>query len=227
MCDICGERLISHHLLDEAEGRGVCGLCRAEVPPFAKAAAYGSYDAGLRELIHLLKYDRVRPAAVVLGRMLAEAITVLSGHFGPVPPVVVPVPLHRTKERQRGFNQSEVIAAEALKNVVVSLTMQKNAMVRVRPTESQTGLTRRQRQENMRGAFRVACPELIAGRDVLLVDDVFTTGTTISECARVLRRAGAERVFAATVARVLKGDAIGALTKEDLDNESLTMAAQA
>jgi ComF family protein len=227
VCDICGERLVSHHLLDEAEGRGCCGLCRAEAPPFTKAAAYGSYEAGLRELIHLLKYDRVRPAAGVLGRMLAEALTTLSPHFGPVSPVVVPVPLHRLKERQRGFNQSELIAAESLKRLPLCLTINKGTLVRVRPTESQTGLTRRQRQENMRGAFRVARPELIAGSDVLLVDDVFTTGTTISECARVLRRAGAERVFAATVARVLKGDATGAQPEEDVDNEPLTMAAQA
>lgn len=227
VCDICGERLLSHHLLDEAEGRGRCGLCRQSEPLFAKAAAYGSYEGGLRELIHLLKYDRVRPAAAVLGRMLAEAVTDLTSLFDDAAPIVVPVPLHPAKQRQRGFNQSELIAAECLKRNPLHLTMCTAALVRQRPTESQTGLTRHQRQENIRGAFRVPRPELVARRDVLLVDDVFTTGTTVSECARVLRRAGATRVFVATVARVLKAEVTFAEPEESSEEEPLTMAAQA
>ena len=80
---------------------------------------------------------------------------------------------------------------------------------RRRETQSQIGLTRHQRRENIRGAFAVARPEEIAGREVLLVDDVFTTGTTVSECARILRRAGASKVWVATVARTLKTEASG------------------
>ncbi len=184
-------------------------MCRRLEPPFVKATAYGSYDGGLRELIHLLKYEQVRPAAAVLGRMLAEAVRSLEPGWSQNPVLVVPVPLHARKLRQRGFNQSELIAHHALKLGAGSgrLVLRSRILERRRETQSQIGLTRHQRRENLRGSFAVARPEEIAGREVLLVDDVFTTGTTVSECARVLRRAGASKVFVATVARTLKADA--------------------
>jgi ComF family protein len=204
VCELCGERLASGYTV--ADGVAACGDCRRMEPLFAKAAAYGSYDSGLRELIHLLKYEQVRPAANLLGRMLAEAMETLAPHFTGTAPLVVPVPLHRDKLRERGFNQSELIARAALKRRPggCELELRPGMLERVRPTLSQTGLTRAQRVENMRGAFSAA--EDVAGREVLLVDDVFTTGTTVSECARVLRRAGASRVWVATVARVLKAE---------------------
>lgn len=186
-----------------------CDLCRRQEPPFAKAAAYGSYDGGLRELIHLLKYQQVRPAAAVLGRMLSEAVSGLEPGWTQNPVLVVPVPLHARKLRQRGFNQSELIARHVLKLGAGSgrLVLRSRILERRRETQSQIGLTRHQRRENLRGSFAVARPEEIAGREILLVDDVFTTGTTVSECARVLQRAGASKVFVATVARTLKTDA--------------------
>ena len=184
-------------------------MCRRVEPPFARATAYGSYEGGLRELLHLLKYEAIRPAASVLGRMLSEAISALQPSFGDTQLLVVPVPLHREKLRQRGFNQAELLAREAIKIVGANGRMLLNSRIleRRRPTQSQTGLTRHQRRENVRGAFAVATPGEIAGREVLLVDDVFTTGTTLSECARILRRAGASKVWVATVARTLKADA--------------------
>jgi len=153
-------------------------------------------------LIHLLKYDQVHPAASVLGHMLASAIAKLelSGDV-----LVVPVPLHASKRRQRGFNQAELIAHSALKVVGHQrFQLVTNVLERVRPTAAQIGLTRNQRQENIRGAFKVAHLSKVSGRELLLVDDVMTTGTTAAECARVLRRARAEKVWVATVARTLK-----------------------
>ncbi|MGI9104430.1 MAG: ComF family protein [Terriglobales bacterium] len=193
----------------ERDGALLCLQCMQKEPAFTRAAAYGSYDGGLRELIHLLKYDAVRPAANVLGRMLAEVIADIADAFGDRAPVILPVPLHQDKLRQRGFNQAELIARAALKLKPAALEVKLNTstLTRHRATESQTGLTPQQRRENVRGAFRVAGCDEIAGRDILLIDDVFTTGTTASECARVLRRAGAERVWVATVARVLKPEA--------------------
>lgn len=160
-------------------------------------------------MIHLLKYEQVRPAANVLGRMLAEVIEPLEGDWEGRVPIVVPVPLHSSKLRQRGFNHSELIASAALrhlrrKGLMPELSLNITALIRRRATESQVGMRMEQRQANMRGAFKVVTPDQVAERDVLLVDDVFTTGATVSECTRVLRRAGAVNVYVATVARALK-----------------------
>ena len=158
--------------------------------------------------------------------MLAEVIAGLEIAFAAKPVLVVPVPLHARKLRQRGFNQSELIARAALKlsqdgdRYVLSA----DALERRRETKSQIGLTRHQRRENLRGAFAVGKPQDVAGREILLVDDVFTTGTTASECARVLRRAGAAKVWVATVARTLKLDVAHAEPVEE-DDARLTMAA--
>ena len=209
VCAICGERVFSPH----AEAHTVCGDCGMSAPPFVRAMAYGSYDGGLRDLVHLLKYGRVRPAARVLGRMLAEAVQGVAGEFASA--VVVPVPLHSSKLRLRGFNQAEEIARCALKHLPAGkLRLGAGVLNRKRATESQTGLSDHQRQQNVRGAFVVTSPEEIAGKDVLLVDDVFTTGATVTECTRVLRRAGADRVFVATVARVLKAEVTWAAPEE-------------
>jgi ComF family protein len=226
VCSVCGEGLVSPYAFSQDHGEPRCGLCRRLGPPFAKATAYGSYVGGLRELIHLLKYDQVRPASNVLGRMLAEAITDLAPSVGETSLLVVPVPLHPRKLRQRGFNQAELIARAALKlkPAGVQLTLESGILERRRQTQSQIGLSRHQRRENMRGAFAVSKPAELEGREVLLVDDVFTTGTTVSECARMLRRAGAARVWVATVARTLKVEATFALSEEEEDSR-LAMAA--
>lgn len=225
MCAACGERVPALRP-SERDGRLLCLNCMQEEPAFTRAVAYGSYDEGMRELIHLLKYEHVRPAANLLGRMLAEVIVELSPGFAD-DPVVIPVPLYKSKYRERGFNQSEEIARAALKLHPAGLCVKANvsALVRKKNTASQTGLTPAQRRENMRGAFAVTRPDDVGGRDVLLVDDVMTTGTTASECARTLRRAGAERVFVGTVARVLKPEAARVIVNSDEEVRPYTMAA--
>jgi ComF family protein len=204
LCGVCGERVQAAYALPAVDGGFRCPECSRTSPPFTRAIAYGSYEGGLRELIHLLKYGGMRPAANVLGRMLAEAIAALELENRNL--AVIPVPLHKTKRRQRGFNQADLIARSALKLQAAPgcLLLAPDVLERKRETSSQIGLTAHQRRENLRGAFTVNGAEQIKDREVLLVDDVLTTGTTASECARVLLRAGARRVWVATVARTLK-----------------------
>ena len=140
--------------------------------------------------------------------------------------LVAPVPLHARKARQRGFNQSELIARAAIKLKTAGgrFYLSANLLERCRETTSQIGLSRHQRRENIRGAFRVANPDEVTGREVLIADDVFTTGTTVSECARILRRAGASKVYVATVARTLKTEAQPAMRESETEVR-LAMAA--
>ncbi len=228
LCSVCGERMLASSFSSSSFSTSApprpgtesskiaaedavfpCPLCRRVAPPFAKAVAYGSYQGGLREMIHLLKYEGVFPAAKVLGRMVAEAMTSLEPLLGDQTVIVVPVPLHKSKRRERGFNQAELIAKAALKfHAVDRFHLASNVLVRQRDTESQIGMTSHQRRENMRGAFAVSSAREVNGRvrdkDVLLVDDVLTTGATAAECARVLLKAGASKVWVATAARTLK-----------------------
>ncbi|HVN20877.1 MAG TPA: ComF family protein, partial [Dongiaceae bacterium] len=206
VCSICGERVLSSYAQEDSDGILRCPVCRRVERPFLRAVAYGSYDSGLRELIHLLKYSGVKPAADVLGRMLGETLSKLAPEFAQDKVLLVPVPLYRGKRRQRGFNQAEMIARAALKrgDAGERLMLVAHVLQRVRETKSQIGLTSHQRRENMRGAFAVARAAEVTGREIVVVDDVYTTGTTVSECARVLQRAGAAKVWVATVARTLK-----------------------
>jgi ComF family protein len=198
LCRACGDLLP----IGFQSGDGLCPECAFEAPGFERAVAYGAYTSGLRELIHLLKYEQIRPAANVLGRMLAEAAASLE-LTGEV--TVIPVPLHASKLKTRGFNQSELIAHASLPLLRgASYSLEAVAMRRRRETPSQVGMSREQRRQNLRGAFAVTVPAMVRDKQVLLVDDVLTTGATVSECTRVLKRAGAQRVWVATVARAVR-----------------------
>lgn len=187
-------------------GDGRCVNCRDFPPEFERASSFAEYVGELRGLIHLLKYESVTPVAGLLGRMLADAMGELLRGGRANAPLFIPVPLHPSRRRSRGFNQSELLARAAAKRWSPRPEIASDVLVRQRDTISQVGLSREERMANMRGAFRVAQRGRVKGRTVVLVDDVMTTGTTLSECARVLKRAGAERVLAATVARALHAE---------------------
>ena len=220
-CVLCGDRLAAAALL---MGDGRCSNCRDSAPDFDRALSFGEYEAGLRGLIHLLKYERVTPVAAPLGRMLAHTMTELSGSANAAL-LVIPVPLHKGRRRSRGFNQSELLAHAAVSCLPDKLEVLNGALLRQRDTVSQVGLSREERIQNVRDAFCVAQPGRVNGRDILLVDDVMTTGTTLSECARVLKQAGAKRVWAATVARAYDGASLTAADPgEEEETEVVVMA---
>jgi ComF family protein len=212
-CSCCADPLPTGSLPAEAE-QAFCAACDQEHPAFARASSYGAYLDELRELIHLLKYQQVRSAAGALGRLLVQAAEPLfspasagDGDAKAAAVLVLPVPLHAGKFRERGFNQAELIAQAALRELARvsgrTLEFDTSVLLRRRATESQVGMSREQRRDNIRGAF-AASKEHVAGREVLLIDDVMTTGATVSECARVLHAAGARSVLVATVARSSK-----------------------
>ncbi|WP_263382221.1 ComF family protein [Granulicella arctica] len=179
----------------------LCTTCRFVPPSFERATAFGVYKDELRTLVHLLKYERVRAAAKPLGKMLARAIDMLE-LTGDV--AMIAVPLYPTKERQRGYNQAMLLADAAARltgRTNVRLRAAHGLLRRVRDTESQFALSSKGRRTNLRGAFAVPDASAISGRTVLLIDDIYTTGATARECARVLVRAGAAKVFVATLAR--------------------------
>ncbi len=185
---------MSRFPLDD-EGR--CGLCRRGVRGFDVAYSFGFYEDHLRKLIHLFKYSRIQTLSGPLGKLLARALP-LEQSFD----VIVPMPLHWRKRWQRGFNQAELLAREISRRTHVPV---RDALRRVRNTESQAGLTSAKRRKNVSGAFqpsrRAVNRKLLEGTRVLLIDDVMTTGATAASGARALKRAGARHVTLLTLAR--------------------------
>ncbi len=191
LCIVCGRGLP-----DSTGGNHLCGSCLRKNPPFSSARGVAYYQEPVAPLLHRLKYQgdtSVLPA-------LREIITLY-------PPVdfnkkdrIIPVPLHIHRLRQRGFNQALLLAQlffPGEKECILADTLQ-----RARHTVPQTGLNGIARRRNMSKAFRVSDPEQVRGITIILVDDVYTTGTTVAECSRVLLAAGAREVHVLTLARV-------------------------
>lgn len=187
-----------------------CTPCRLVPPPFVRAVAYGVYERELREMIHLLKYERMASLARPLGALLAEAI-LDPGYQSTMEAddcalCVVAVPLYPAKQRQRGYNQAELLAEAAIARLGrlrpdMKLEAFHRALRRVKDTESQFNLTAKGRRRNLSGAFTVPDRELVKDRAILLVDDIYTSGATARACAGALMRAGAQEVRVATLAR--------------------------
>jgi ComF family protein len=173
---------------------GLCGLCRRGLTGFDAAFSYGEYEGTLRKLIHVFKYEGVAPLASRLGGLLSRAVPREAGFD-----VIVPMPLHWVRRWRRGFNQSELLASELSRRTGVPLA---RALRRKRATQSQAGLTRAERRQNVAGAFDISRRAGVHGKHVLLIDDVLTTGASASACAAVLKRSGARRVSVLTLARV-------------------------
>jgi ComF family protein len=219
-CAVCGR------VLDRPLEGAVCDSCWDAIVPrssrfalgtIATARAIGPYETTLRDVVHALKYDKRRSIAVRLAAMMAtEGRDILTGAD-----LVVPVPLHRQRQRERGFNQAEELA----RHLPVAM---RRVLKRVKATRPQIDLPARERRDNVHGAFALRRILIgprgvsliqrsgetaivrsegrpLQGRTIVLVDDVATTGATLEACARVLKAAGAGEVRALTAARVVSG----------------------
>jgi ComF family protein len=221
-CLVCRARLGAHHLLcpscwrevnfirpplcdvlgiplpfDTGE-RTVSAAAVAHPPAYDRARAVAHYSGAMRTLVHQLKYADRHDGRTLLGRWLAEAgRELLAGTH-----LIVPVPLSRLRLLQRQFNQAAVLAGELSRQTCIPTDPL--LLTRVRSTRSQVGMTRDQRRRNVAGAFAVPARRRgrLAGRNVLLIDDVVTTGATVDACARTLKRTGAARVDVLALALV-------------------------
>jgi ComF family protein len=175
-CQVCSRLL-------KAEHADTCGECLKEMPPYAEARCVGPYTGTLRDAIHLLKFRHVKRLARPLGELL-------SGLSLPSADLAVPVPLSLKSLRERGFNQTLLIARPVAKRQ--RLPLKQGLLFKKKETPPQSTLSRSARLRNLRGSFAVR--GALSGERVLLVDDVITTGATVSECTRALLRAGASEV---------------------------------
>lgn len=199
MCIQCG------YLFKSREGDDhLCGACLATPMRFATARAAGVYDSALTAVIHRFKYQAKIEMSEPLGYLLW---TTFRQYWKEKDiDLIVPVPLHRKRLRKRGFNHAHLIIKEwcrIVPEIVMPRMAKKNILERSRRTEPQTTLGSKQRLVNIKNAFRVSDESKVTAKRILLVDDVYTTGATVNECARVLTKAGAKQVDVLTLARAI------------------------
>ena len=191
-CSVCGNPVSGCVSRDY-----VCHLCSHRERGFDVARSAVHFDGPAVDLIHAFKYNHAAHLSLDLAHLLLACVR---GHYGAMDiDAVTFVPLYPRRERERTYNQSRLMAAELAR--ALDRPLLERCLVRVRPTPSQTALSAAERRENVRGAFEARQARWIAGRRLLLVDDVMTTGATVDECGRALRHAGAAAVRVVTVAR--------------------------
>jgi ComF family protein len=190
LCLRCGRVFGSKEGMDR-----VCGLCQKEPPPFvARAAVLYDEDGPAAWAIKRFKYGRRMDMLPVLQTWLR---TPACRELTAAADLLVPVPLHVRRLKERGFNQALLLA-----RAFPEKPLAREALLRVRHTVPQSGLNPKERRENVKKAFAVPRPEDVEGKRIVLIDDVYTTGATVKECAKVLLRSGAQAVQVLTVARV-------------------------
>ncbi len=209
-CTGCGKKLTYDEKL-------VCPGCLSTIPLVDKETIESEYnrkfkddriiedfsslynfekDKAFQDIIHSIKYNKKFLAGVFLGRLLAESLSEKISSWNIE--LIIPVPLHHLKKAERGYNQSEYIAKGISKRS--GIRMQNNVIRRVRYTQSQTTMSLKEREQNIANAFKVKRKKAITGKNLLLVDDVITTGATVKECGKVLKDNGAKLVYACSTA---------------------------
>ncbi len=191
-CPICSEPFMSQEAVDHT-----CVVCLKSPPPFIEAISLYYYSGAVLNALHGLKYRGDISMAGPLGKIIRKGLA----KRGLRPDIIIPVPLHIKRLKERGFNQSLLIAKEAAKALRIPLDYR--GLKRVRDTGAQVGLGRTGRAENIKGAFKTVRPKEYDGKTVLLIDDVYTTGATARECATVLKNSGAS-ISVITLARAAR-----------------------
>lgn len=200
LCDICGRPFP-----DASGADHVCGACLSRPPAFTQARAWACYprqeaeDHPLRQAIQRFKYGRKVSLGKPLGRVLAQACRAWVREWKV--DVIIPVPLHPKRLRWRGFNQSVLLARQVSR--ICEVRVDPFLLKRNVETPPQTQLSEEERRGNVRGAFSVNAEKSAENRSVLLLDDVYTSGATVNECSRCLKRAGAKEVYVLTLARAV------------------------
>lgn len=194
-CEKCGKLLVESF---KGIDKPICKDCHGTKRHFFKARAVGIYEGALREAIHILKFEKKVGIHKPLGDLLVNYLRVQQKDLIDRIDFVMPVPLHRKRFRARGFNQAQLLCQDIERhfNLPISLDLK-----RIRFTTPQMNLGRLERLQNIKGAFEVRDKNTISGKQILLVDDIFTTGATVDECAKVLLKARARQVSVLTLAR--------------------------
>lgn len=186
-CQRCGQKIRSGEKL-------VCDRCQAHPPEMTAIRSWAIFGGPLRQALHRIKYKR----DIVLAEVFAGHMLEFLQEQGWGVDLVAPVPIGRERKKQRGYNQAGLLAKPLA--LGLGLVYKPKALVRVRETASQVGLSLKQRRQNIGGAFS-SSSALVKDKNILVVDDVVTSGSTLDECAKVLWRAGAEKVYGLTLAR--------------------------
>lgn len=194
ICTICGIPFIG------VGNNHFCGNCVANPPDFDNARGAFIYDGVLRDLIHSFKYNNLSHLRYPLANLMLINLNdfIQLEH----PEIIIPVPLHSSRLRQRGFNQSVLLGQTISKEL--HLPILPDTLIRIRRTNPQVELSGIERKTNVKDAFAVKYAKRIEGKRILLIDDVMTTGSTMNECAKELKNAGASKVIAVTVARTTR-----------------------
>ncbi len=199
-CRRCGKPLSA-----SASPDMICGECRQQSPRFDAARAVGLHTATLREAVIKFKFNRRQRLAEPLSELLAECVDAEISNPAGLPWAhltgVVPVVLHPSRRGWRGFDQAVLLSRRL--SALVDLPCLEQVLIRKKNTAPQIGLSPTQRRQNLQGAFEVSDKQATAGGSFLLIDDVYTTGSTLNAAARVLRRAGAQSLYALTITRAV------------------------
>lgn len=198
-CAKCGKPLIPTDFFKQNR-EILCLDCKRKKYSFEFSRSTGIYDKVLKKCIHLFKYYGEKKLAKPLGRLMVDSL-VKNDEFKRKIDLIIPVPLHRNDLKKRGFNQSVLLGK--VTGDYLSIPVRENVLVKKKLTPFQINLSKKERKINILGAFSVEKPEEIKGQNILILDDVFTTGATVEECTKELMKARAKNIFVLTLARTV------------------------